>query len=194
LPPVPPERTPQPDVDVRETPCRAGDLAPPVGRRMVVRCPAEGCDHAALIDQRRYFSHLRDWPREGVSTRFRCICGGGRPASNTPGTAMPLKGPSIPPCWRCGSDRMNYVKRERWPVTWWRARSHTIGQIIDQAWFIWSVCRRCYLVMEADLAILEHTLGERETLWNQQPPCRRFGCKGLTTFHGVRPETNQASN
>ena len=28
-------------------------------------------------------------------------------------------------------------------------------------------------------------------MWNRQPPCRRFGCKGLTTFHGVPPETNQ---
>ncbi|GEC01821.1 hypothetical protein [Brevundimonas diminuta] len=86
---------------------------------------------------------------------------------------------------------MSYVKLERRPVTWWRSRSQTIGQMIDQGWFIWSVCGRCYLVMEADLGVLEHTLGERETLWNRQPPCRRFGCKGLTTFHGVPPETNQ---
>ena len=63
--------------------------------------------------------------------------------------------------------------------------------MIDKGWFVWSVCGRCYLVMEADLAVLEHTLGERETLWNRRPPCRRFGCKGLTTFHGVPPETNQ---
>lgn len=86
---------------------------------------------------------------------------------------------------------MSYVKLERRPVSWWRMRSHTIGQMIDQGWFVWSVCGRCYLVMEADLGVLEHTLGARETLWNRQPPCRRFGCKGLTTFHGVPPETNQ---
>lgn len=43
---------------------------------MVVRCLAQGCGHAALIDQRRYFSSPRDWPREGPSTRFRCLCGG----------------------------------------------------------------------------------------------------------------------
>ena len=42
---------------------------------MVVRCLAAGCDHAALIDQRRYFSNTHDWPAEGVSTRFRCVCG-----------------------------------------------------------------------------------------------------------------------
>ena len=86
---------------------------------------------------------------------------------------------------------MSYVKLERRPATWWRSRSHTIGQMIDQGWFIWSVCGRCYLVMEVDLGVLEHTLGEGETLWNRQPTCRRFGCKGLTTFHGVPPETNQ---
>lgn len=63
--------------------------------------------------------------------------------------------------------------------------------MIDQGWFVWAVCGRCYLVMEADLSVLEHTLGEGATLWNRQPPCRRFGCKGLTTFHGVPPETNQ---
>ncbi len=51
------------------------DLAPPVGRRMIVRCLAKGCDHAALIDQRRYFSQPRDWPPEGPSNRFRCLCG-----------------------------------------------------------------------------------------------------------------------
>lgn len=52
------------------------DIPPPVGRRMVVRCSIEGCGNAALIDQRRYFTNPRDWPREGASTRFRCVCGG----------------------------------------------------------------------------------------------------------------------
>lgn len=51
------------------------DATSGVGRRMVVRCLAEGCDHAALLDQRRYFASARDWPREGPSTRFRCLCG-----------------------------------------------------------------------------------------------------------------------
>lgn len=83
------------------------------------------------------------------------------------------------------------MKLERRPLTWWRMRSRTIGQMIDQGSFIWSVCGRCYLVMEADLSVLEFTLGEGETLWNRQPPCRRFGCSGITTFHGVPPETNQ---
>lgn len=51
------------------------DIPPPVGRRMVVRCLAGGCKNASLIDQRRYFDNPRDWPREGSSTRFRCVCG-----------------------------------------------------------------------------------------------------------------------
>lgn len=43
---------------------------------MVVRCLAKGCGHASLIDPRRYFAGPRDWPREGVFGRFRCVCGG----------------------------------------------------------------------------------------------------------------------
>ncbi|RZJ00908.1 MAG: hypothetical protein EON90_05230 [Brevundimonas sp.] len=86
---------------------------------------------------------------------------------------------------------MSYVKLERRPLTWWRTRAPSIGQMIDQGWFIWSVCGRCYLVMEVDLGVMEYTLGDHETLWNRHPSGRRFGCKGLTTFHGVPPETNQ---
>ncbi|RZI98477.1 MAG: hypothetical protein EON90_13295 [Brevundimonas sp.] len=51
------------------------DIAPPVGRRMIVRCERPGCGHAALVDQRRVFGHPREWPRAGRCHRFRCICG-----------------------------------------------------------------------------------------------------------------------
>lgn len=51
------------------------DIAPAVGRRMVVRCERDGCGHAALIDPRPLFGHAGAWPREGRSTRFRCRCG-----------------------------------------------------------------------------------------------------------------------
>ncbi len=59
----------------REPKMAREDIAPPVGRRMIVRCLAKTCGHAALIDQRRYFPDARDWPREGASNRFRCVCG-----------------------------------------------------------------------------------------------------------------------
>jgi len=50
------------------------DIAPLVGRRMVVRCERIGCGHAALIDPRPLFGPT-GWPREGQSNRFRCVCG-----------------------------------------------------------------------------------------------------------------------
>ncbi len=44
--------------------------------RLVVRCMSPGCEHAALMDPRPIFGSRRDWPQEGHSTRFRCVCGG----------------------------------------------------------------------------------------------------------------------
>jgi hypothetical protein len=85
---------------------------------------------------------------------------------------------------------MSYQKLERRPASWWRARGATIGQMIDQGWVIWSVCGSCFLTMEVDLTVMEFMLGETETLWNRHPSCRRIGCIGVTTFHGVPPETN----
>ena len=86
---------------------------------------------------------------------------------------------------------MSYVKLERRPSSWWRVRGNSIGQMIDQGWSVWSVCGSCYLVMPADLGWLAYRLGEKETLWNRHPNCRRLGCRGLSTFHGTPPETNQ---
>lgn len=51
------------------------DVAPSVGRRLIVRCDQSTCDHAAIIDPRKVFGSARDWPAPGHSERFRCICG-----------------------------------------------------------------------------------------------------------------------
>lgn len=51
------------------------DIVPPVGRRMIVRCDRPSCDHAAIVDPRKVFGSVRDWPTRGRSHRFRCICG-----------------------------------------------------------------------------------------------------------------------
>lgn len=69
------------------------DIAPPVGRRLVVRCLASNCGHAALIDQRRYFSNARDWPRAGVSSRFRCLCGSRQASVSYTNDAYAAEGP-----------------------------------------------------------------------------------------------------
>lgn len=44
--------------------------------RLVVQCTLPGCSNAALIDPRSIFGVRRDWPPEGRSARFRCVCGG----------------------------------------------------------------------------------------------------------------------
>jgi hypothetical protein len=85
---------------------------------------------------------------------------------------------------------VSYVKPERRPVSFWRVRAATIGQMIDQGWVVWSVCAGCFLTMQIDLDVMEFKLGDHETLWNRHPSCRRIGCEGLITFHGVPPETN----
>lgn len=51
------------------------DIAPSVGRRLIVRCDLPNCDHAAIIDPRKVFGSARDWPVKGRSGRFRCVCG-----------------------------------------------------------------------------------------------------------------------
>jgi hypothetical protein len=51
------------------------DVAPAIGKRLVVRCEQPNCDHAAIIDPRKVFGSARDWPVRGRSERFRCICG-----------------------------------------------------------------------------------------------------------------------
>lgn len=47
---------------------------------LVVQCRLPGCARAALFDPRRLFGSKKDWPAEGLSTRFRCACGGGQAA------------------------------------------------------------------------------------------------------------------
>ncbi|WP_426039377.1 hypothetical protein [Brevundimonas sp. DC300-4] len=86
---------------------------------------------------------------------------------------------------------MSYVKLENRPVSWWRCRAATIGQMIDQGWVVWSVCNACFLVMPADLDWFAFRLGDEETLWNRHPSCRRLGCKGTITFHGTPPTINR---
>ena len=83
---------------------------------------------------------------------------------------------------------MSYVKLERRPASWWRTRFQTIGSMIDHGWVVWSVCANCFLTMQVDLTVLKLTLGRAR-------PCgiaiqRVGGCEGVTTFHGVPPETN----
>ena len=51
------------------------DIVPEVGRRLVVRCDAAKCDHAALLDPKPLFGSPRHWPPTGSSYRFRCQCG-----------------------------------------------------------------------------------------------------------------------
>lgn len=46
------------------------------GPALVVQCRLPGCARAALFDPRRLFRDKREWPAEGVSSRFRCTCGG----------------------------------------------------------------------------------------------------------------------
>ena len=86
---------------------------------------------------------------------------------------------------------MSFVRLDRRPTSWWRIHSNSIGQMIDQGWSVWSVCGSCFLVMPADLEWLAWKLGDSETLWNRHPNCRRLGCKGLITFQGTPPATNQ---
>lgn len=51
------------------------DMAPEIGRRLVVRCDSPLCDHAVLMDPRPVFGAPRYWPASGPSYRFRCRCG-----------------------------------------------------------------------------------------------------------------------
>lgn len=51
------------------------DRPPSCGARLVVRCDAPGCGHAALIDPRPIFGPRSAWPVAGRSERFRCRCG-----------------------------------------------------------------------------------------------------------------------
>jgi hypothetical protein len=45
------------------------------GPALIVRCMSPSCSHAAIVDPRRVFTSRKDWPAEGASTRFRCVCG-----------------------------------------------------------------------------------------------------------------------
>lgn len=51
------------------------EVAPSVGRRLIVRCDQPHCARAAVIDPRKVFGSARDWPLKGRSERFRCVCG-----------------------------------------------------------------------------------------------------------------------
>jgi hypothetical protein len=61
--------------------------------RLVVRCMSPGCEHAALMDPRPIFGSRRDWPQEGHSTRFRCVCGGRESAVSYTANTAQANGP-----------------------------------------------------------------------------------------------------
>ncbi len=44
--------------------------------RLIIRCLAPRCTHAALMDPRPVFGSRSNWPAAGRSHRFRCVCGG----------------------------------------------------------------------------------------------------------------------
>lgn len=83
--PSPPTETPSvgtgphiPVLDIDRHRIPREHVVPAVGRRLIVRCDQPHCDHAAVIDPRKAFGSLRDWPGRGRSERFRCVCGSRR--------------------------------------------------------------------------------------------------------------------
>lgn len=69
------------------------DLPSEGGPGLIVRCAMPGCDHAAVLDPRRLFGGRRNWPVEGASNRFRCVCGGRQAAVQHTSRAVDRYGP-----------------------------------------------------------------------------------------------------
>ena len=69
------------------------DLPPDGGPGLIVRCALPGCSHAAVLDPRRLFGPKRDWPADGPTTRFRCLCGGRQAIVSRAGRPVDRYGP-----------------------------------------------------------------------------------------------------
>ena len=69
------------------------DLPVEGGPGLIVRCAMPGCAHAAVLDPRPLFGGRRNWPAEGASTRFRCVCGGRQAMVQHTGRSVDRYGP-----------------------------------------------------------------------------------------------------
>lgn len=63
---------------------------------MVVQCDRPECGRAVLMDPGPLFGSTRQWPVEGRSSRFRCICGSRVARISYTRNASQAEGP-IPP-------------------------------------------------------------------------------------------------
>ncbi|HWW10966.1 MAG TPA: hypothetical protein VN018_00515 [Brevundimonas sp.] len=69
------------------------DLPLEGGPGMIVRCTTGDCTHAAILDPRALFGARHLWPADGVTNRFRCVCGGRQATIDYPARTVDRYGP-----------------------------------------------------------------------------------------------------
>lgn len=73
------------------------------------------------------------------------------------------------------------------PMSAWRRRVATVGDMLRDGWRVRSRCSSCGLEMETDLRVVAVIRGPDVSLWNRVGRCRRIGCGGRVSFSGRGP-------
>ena len=87
----------------------------------------------------------------------------------------------------CSHQAMGHRNPDRIPLAYRRQRCETVEQMLRDNWDVISVCEKCGLIMQADLALIVRVKGPSVSLWNRKARCRRLGCQGWVEFQAKAP-------
>jgi hypothetical protein len=87
---------------------------------------------------------------------------------------------------------MGHRNADRTSIVMRRPAGETVGDMIRNRWEVTTQCATCRLEVKADLARIAQAKGAAFSLWNQDAPCRRIGCKGRVRFWAKAPGMTHA--
>ena len=82
---------------------------------------------------------------------------------------------------------MGHRNPDRVPIAYHRPSCETVEKMARERWDVISVCGKCGLIMQVDLAVIVRVKGPGVSLWNRKARCRRLGCTGWVEFQAKAP-------
>jgi hypothetical protein len=78
---------------------------------------------------------------------------------------------------------MGHRNLDRIPMTEWRAKCETVGQMLRAGWrFVRARCETCRAEYQVDLEKVMRERGPAVSLWNRRQACPKQSCPGQVHF------------